>query len=95
MKNLTGVRISSKTLSFMRKAQALAMFVKEAPVTAGFYLLCVLFATKKTWSTRYALPETNKWVYTVLCSIEVRSNHLCLVTRRLTFCRWGVDTDHN
>ena len=95
IKILTCLRISSKILSFLRKARALAMFVRGSTATVGSYLLCALFATKKTWWIRYALPETKKWVYMVLCSTEVRLHHLCLAARRLTCCRWGVDTDNN
>lgn len=72
--SLTCFRISSKTPCSLKRALPLAMCVRDSPATAGFYLHCVLFATRKIWSTRYALLETKRWAYTALCFIEVGSN---------------------
>lgn len=92
---LTCLRISSKILCSLKRALPLAMFVKDSTATAGSYLHCVLFATRKTWSTIYALLETKRWAYTVLCSTEVSGNHSRLAVRRLSYLRWGVDSNHN
>ena len=73
VKVLKHSRISSKNLSSLRRVQARATFVRDSTATVGFYLHYVLFATRKTWSTKYALPETRRWAYTALCSIEVRT----------------------
>ena len=92
---LTRLRISSKTLFSLKRARALAMFVRVSTATAGSYRPCVPFAIRKAWSTKYALLETKRLAYTALCFIEVRSNHSCLAARRLSNLRWGVDSNHN
>ena len=92
---LTRLRISSKTPFSLKRARALAMFVRVLTATAGSYRPCVPFATKKALLTKYALLETKRLAYTALCSIEVRSNHSCLAARRLSDFRRGVDSNHN
>ena len=46
---LTYLRISSKTLCSLRRARALAMFVRGSTATAGSYRPCVPFAIKRAW----------------------------------------------
>ena len=92
---LNCLRISSRSLYSLKKARALAMFVRASTATAGSYRPCVLFAIRKAWSTKYALLETKRLAYTALCFIEVRSSHSCLAARRLSNLRWGVDSNYN